>query len=75
MKQRYAKFLESSKAITKAKKILNESGVASSGLDATILMAHALLVSKEQIIFNPQRQLSEAEQKIFFDLIARRDLS
>lgn len=64
--------MESSKAIATARKLLTKNGVANSGLDATILMAHALLVSKEQVIFNPQRQLNKSEQEIFFNLINRR---
>lgn len=42
------------------------------GLDSTILLAHALLVSKDWVIFNPDFALNETQQKDFFDLIARR---
>lgn len=64
--------MESSKALTKAKQILNSKGVSNAGLDSLILMTHALFLSKEEIIFNPQRQLSEADEKKFFDLVNRR---
>ncbi|MBU6140498.1 MAG: peptide chain release factor N(5)-glutamine methyltransferase [Proteobacteria bacterium] len=68
--------MESSKAISKAlaqaKQILNSKGVSNAGLDSLILLAHALSFSKEQIIFNPERQLTEGEERKFFDLINRR---
>jgi len=74
MKLQPAKSLESSKALAQAKQILalNLEGVSNVGLDSLILLTHALSLSKEQIIFNPQRQLSEAEEKNFFDLVNRR---
>ncbi len=64
--------MESSKALAQAKEILNSKGVSNAGLDSLILLAHALSLSKEQIIFNPERQIAEAEEKKFFDLINRR---
>jgi release factor glutamine methyltransferase len=64
--------LESSKALNKAREILGKKGVSNAGLDSTILLAHALLVSKDWVIFNPDFRLSEEQQKTFFDLIARR---
>lgn len=60
-----------SKALVRAKEILVLKGV-SSGLDSLILLAHALSFSKEQVVFNPQLQLNEKQQKIFFDLVERR---
>jgi release factor glutamine methyltransferase len=66
------KFLESSKALAKAREILRQKGVSNPGLDSTILLAHALLVSKDWVIFNPDFLLNETQQKDFFDLISRR---
>jgi len=60
-----------SEALARAKEILASKGV-SSGLDSLILLAHALSFSKEQVVFNPQLQLNETQQKNFFDLVARR---
>ncbi|MBP7710053.1 MAG: peptide chain release factor N(5)-glutamine methyltransferase [Rickettsiales bacterium] len=61
-----------SSALAQARLELDSKGVSSSKLDSLILLSHALLVSKEQIIFNPDRELNEAQQKVFFDLIKRR---
>lgn len=72
MKLQRARFLEGSKALIKARKILDLKGVSNAGLDSLILLAHALSLSKEQVIFNPDRKLNEAEQEKFFDLIKRR---
>ena len=60
-----------SEALAQAKEILALKGV-SSGLDSLILLAHALSFSKEQVVFNPQLQLKETQQKKFFDLVTRR---
>lgn len=64
--------MESSKALSKAREILRQKGVSNPGLDSTILLAHALLVSKDWVIFNPDFLLNEKQQKEFFDLILRR---
>jgi len=61
-----------SSALAQARLELDLKGVSNSKLDSLILLSHALLVSKEQVIFNPDRELSEAQQKVFFDLIKRR---
>lgn len=61
-----------SSALAQARLELDSKGVSSSKLDSLILLSHALLVSKEQIIFNPDRELNPTQQKTFFDLIARR---
>ncbi len=58
-------------ALARAKEILVSKGV-SSRLDSLILLAHALSFSKEQVVFNPQLQLNETQQKNFFDLVTRR---
>jgi release factor glutamine methyltransferase len=64
--------LENSKALVKAREILAAKGVSNPGLDSTILLAHALLVSKDWVIFNPDFKLNEAQQEKFFELINRR---
>lgn len=64
--------MESSKALIKAKEILGSKGVSNAGLDSTILLAHALLVSKDWVIFNPDFKLSEEQEKKFFYLVERR---
>lgn len=64
--------MESSKALAKAREILATKGVSNPGLDSTILLAHALLVSKDWVIFNPSFKLNEEQQKKFFELIRRR---
>ncbi len=64
--------MENSKALAKAREILAAKGVSNPGLDSTILLAHALLVSKDWVIFNPDFKLNEAQQENFFELINRR---
>ena len=64
-------------ALSKARLLLDSKGVSSSRLDSLILLSHTFFIcgiafSKYQIIFNPDRDLSEEQQKIFFDLIERR---
>ncbi len=61
-----------SEILTEARAILTKSGVENVGLDSTILLSHALSLSKEQIIFNPERKINEKEQSKFFELILRR---
>ncbi len=61
-----------SSALAQARLELDSKGVSSSKLDSLILLSHALLVSKEQVIFNPDREIDASQQKVFFDLIARR---
>jgi release factor glutamine methyltransferase len=61
-----------SEALVKARQDLDSKGVSNSKLDVLILLSHALLFSKEQIIFNPDLELNPAQQKSFFDLILRR---
>lgn len=59
-------------ALSQAKLDLDSRGVGSSKLDSLILLSHTLSFSKEQIIFNPDFELNSAQQKSFFDFIARR---
>lgn len=61
-----------SSALTQARLELDSKGVSNSKLDSLILLSHALFVSKEWIIFNPDHQLSELQQEVFFNLILRR---
>ncbi len=51
---------------------LKKSGVSNGKLDSLILLTHALSVSKEQIIFNPNVIISPLQQEYFFGLIDRR---
>ena len=51
---------------------LEKSGVSNSKLDSLILLTHALSVSKEQIIFNPNLELDQNQQQQFFSLVERR---
>lgn len=51
---------------------LEKSGVTSSKLDSLILLTHALSVSKEEVIFNPNREIAAEKEQEFFALIARR---
>jgi release factor glutamine methyltransferase len=64
-------------ALSKARLLLDSKGVSSSRLDSLILLSRTFFIcgiafSKDQIIFNPDRDLSDEQQKIFFDLIERR---
>ncbi len=61
-----------SSALAQARLELDSKGVSSSKLDSLILLSHALSVSKERVIFNPDLEIDAAEQKVFFDFIARR---
>jgi len=61
-----------SDALSQARLNLDSQGVSSSKLDSLILLSHTLSFSKEQIIFNPDFELSLAQQQVFFDLIVRR---
>lgn len=58
--------------LAQAQDQLKKTGVSNSKLDALILLTHALSVSKEQIIFNPDWIISKPQQEYFFDLVARR---
>lgn len=60
-----------------ARQVLDAKGVSNSKLDSLILLSHALFLlgenfSKEKIIFNPDLELNEEQQKSFLALIARR---
>ncbi len=61
-----------SQALKQAKIELENSGVENIGLDSLILISHALSVSKEHIIFNPDLELTAKQQELFFALINRR---
>lgn len=58
--------------LAQAKNQLENSGVSSSKLDSLVLLTHALCVSKEQIIFNPDLEPVQNLQDEFFALVARR---
>lgn len=58
--------------LAQAKNQLENSGVSSSKLDSLVLLTHALSVSKEQIIFNPDLEPEQTLQEKFWQMIARR---
>lgn len=58
--------------LAQAKNQLENSGVGSSKLDSLVLLTHALSVSKEQIIFNPDLEPEQTLQEKFWQMIARR---
>jgi len=63
-----------SDALNLAKNRLQKSGVASPNLDAILLMMFATLLSKEQIVFNPEKKLTQDQLDNFWQAIRRREL-
>ncbi len=59
-------------SLVKARQIIDKSGVSNSNLDSILLLAYALSVSKEKVIFNPELEINPQQEKTFFDLISRR---
>ncbi len=59
-------------ALLKSRKELELKGVESNKLDSLILLSYALSFSKEQIIFNPDLELTASQEQAFFGLVARR---
>ena len=51
---------------------LNQAGIDSPRMEAELLMASALQLSREDIYLNPERILSKGEKSILRDLIERR---
>ena len=61
------------KALKEAIEILQKNSVASAILDAKILIQHVSSLSREDIVFKASHlNLSEHQQKKFFDLIQQR---
>ncbi len=58
--------------LAQARSQLENAGVSNSKLDALVLLTHALSVSKEQIIFYPDKIISDESSEKFFALIKRR---
>ena len=58
--------------LAKSRNQLEKSGVSTNKLDSLILLTHALSVSKEQIIFNPDLEIDLSQQNKFFNLVDRR---
>lgn len=58
--------------LAKSQNQLENSGVSNSKLDSLILLTHALSVSKEQIIFNPDLEPTLDQQNKFSELVYRR---
>jgi hypothetical protein len=54
-----------SDALLQAKQNLDIKAVNSSKLDSIILLSHAISFSKEQVIFNPDFNLSPEQQDFF----------
>lgn len=61
-----------SDVLARARREIANSGVSSSGLDSSILLAHTLSFSKEQILFNPDFELSAKQEDDFVKAVARR---
>lgn len=61
-----------SEALSQARSQLENSGVSNGKLDSLILLTHALCVSKEKVIFNPDLELDLDQQQNFLSLISRR---
>lgn len=59
-------------ALADAARTLQGAGIASAKLDAALLMAHALSLSREQVVLSPGRVLDDNEISGFFTLVARR---
>lgn len=57
-------------ALAQAQQALN--AIENNNLDSLLLLCRTLDFSKEKVIFNPEINLTPAEEKIFFDLVTRR---
>jgi release factor glutamine methyltransferase len=60
--------------LARAQARLREAGGSSPDLDAAVLLGHVLGVSRASLYTHPERQLSEAEQARYSQLIERRAL-
>ncbi len=58
--------------LTEAKNHLKKAGIVSFNLDALLLLANSLSTSKEGVLFNPDRELKDAEINDYRLLIERR---
>jgi release factor glutamine methyltransferase len=56
----------------KAKKILNQENIESSGIDSELLLSFILNKSREYILTHPKQELSPVEEHFFWKLIKRR---
>jgi len=59
-------------ALANATQTLERAGIPSARLDAVLLMAHALRLTREQVLFSGEKQLHDNEIAYFSSLIARR---
>ncbi len=59
-------------AVSEAANRLAEAGVDATRLDAELLMAHALGLTREEVFLAPDRQLSAREMESFEALVSRR---
>ncbi len=62
-----------SEALVLSQNSLKQKGVNSHRIDALLLLGHALRMSKEQIIFNPNFELSPTQEIEFLELLKRRE--
>lgn len=60
------------KALTKAREILKKSKIKSFNIDSLILLSKSLNLTKEEIIFNGEKEINQDQLDIFFKLIQRR---
>jgi release factor glutamine methyltransferase len=61
-----------SEALITAKNLLKKQGINSYQIDALLLLCHSANLTKEQIIFNPNLNLTKSQSEQFFDLVQRR---
>lgn len=59
--------------LAKAKARLREAGIPSYALDAELLLAHVLGISREQVVFFPKKEVSPTEMAKFEGFVARRE--
>jgi len=60
--------------LLKSQKQLQQKNIISAALDSILLLQHATSFSKEQIIFNPNLELSQQQELFFWQLVARREV-
>ena len=60
------------KALAKGSSFLSKSRIERPRHETTILLTHAISVTRETIFLEGQRQLTDKEQKVFWDLVLRR---
>ena len=61
------------RALTETRERLDEAGCESPAVDAEILVAHVLGMSRSQLALDTSRRLSKQEEKTLESLVARRE--